>query len=114
MISIIEKLSIRKIPIDTIFFSYSISMIPTWKESIANALENLRTGRSFYIVDFYDQKDLPALFRRILRGWLRQFRVEYPKDFLPFLENLERQKTGKLTVTPLYRRYAFIAKFKKI
>ena len=39
-------------PFDTIFFSYSISMIPTWQESIQNALENLKSGRSFYIVDF--------------------------------------------------------------
>jgi S-adenosylmethionine-diacylgycerolhomoserine-N-methlytransferase len=101
-------------PFDTIFFSYSISMIPTWKESIAIALENLKSGRSFYIVDFYDQKDLPALFRRILKAWLRRFHVEYPKDLLPFLENLERRKKGKLTVTPLYRRYSFNAEFKKI
>ena len=40
---------------DVIFFSFSISMIPTWKESIENALANLTSGRSFYIVDFYDQ-----------------------------------------------------------
>ena len=36
-------------PFDTIYFSYSISMIPTWQESIQNALANLKNGRSFYL-----------------------------------------------------------------
>lgn len=100
-------------PFDTIFFSYSISMIPPWKESIENALKNLKSGRSFYIVDFYDQQDLPAWFRKILQGWLKQFHVKYPTELLPFLKELEKQGRGKLTVTPLYRRYSFIAKFEK-
>ena len=52
-------------PFDTIFFSYSITMIPTWKESIGVALENLSPGRSFYIVDFYDQAGLPGWFWEI-------------------------------------------------
>src|ERR1700755_1622888 len=41
-------------PFDSIYFSYSITMIPTWRESIANALANLKPGRKVYIVDFYD------------------------------------------------------------
>ncbi len=101
-------------PFDTIFFSYSISMIPPWKESIENALKNLKSGRSFYIVDFYDQNDLPGWFRKILQGWLKQFHVKYPEELLPFLQELEKQGIGKLTVTPLYRRYSFVAKFQKI
>jgi len=101
-----------KNPFDAIFFSYSISMIPTWKESIRNALANLTPGKSFYIVDFYDQKDLPAWFQKILTGWLRQFHVEYPKDLPLFLEDLEKRNAGKLTIAPLYRRYSFVAEFK--
>ena len=100
-------------PFDTIYFSYSISMIPTWQESIQNALANLKSGRSFYIVDFYDQRDLPAWFRKILTGWLKQFHVKYPKDLLPFLRNLEKQGLGKLSVTSIYKSYSFIAEFKK-
>lgn len=100
-------------PFDTIYFSYSISMIPTWRESIQNALDNLKSGRSFYIVDFYDQADLPVWFQKILQSWLKQFHVKYPKELLPHLETLEKQGLGKLTVTPLYRKYAFIAEFRK-
>lgn len=100
-------------PFDTIYFSYSISMIPTWRESIQNALKNLKSGRSFYIVDFCDQADLPAWFQKILQSWLRQFHVKYPAELLPYLETLEKQGLGKLKITPLYRRYCFIAEFKK-
>ncbi len=100
-------------PFDTIYFSYSISIIPTWKESIENALANLKSGRSVYIVDFYDQKDLPAWFRRILKSWLKQFHVKYPKELLPHLENLEMQGLGKLSVKSIYKSYAFIAEFQK-
>src|SRR5438034_7347286 len=37
-------------PFDAIFFSYSISMIPPWRESIENALKNLKPGGMLYIV----------------------------------------------------------------
>lgn len=100
-------------PFDTIYFSYSITMIPNWKEAIANALKNLKNGRSFYIVDFYDQRDLSAPFRRILQGWLKIFHVIYPQDLTPHLESLEKNGLGKLSVTSIYKSYAFIAEFKK-
>lgn len=100
-------------PFDAIYFSYSISMIPPWRESIQNALDNLKSKRSFYIVDFYDQADLPAWFQKILQSWLKQFHVKYPQDLLPHLESLEKQGLGRLKVTPLYRKYSFIAEFKK-
>jgi S-adenosylmethionine-diacylgycerolhomoserine-N-methlytransferase len=100
-------------PFDTIYFSYSISMIPPWKESIANALNNLKSGGSFYIVDFYDQKDLPRWFQKMLQGWLKQFHVQFWGDLMPHLESLETQGLGKLAVTSIARRYAFIAKFEK-
>lgn len=100
-------------PFDTIYFSYSISMIPTWRESIANGLKNLKSGRSFYIVDFYDQKQLPKWFQKILKGWLKQFHVQFWGDLMPHLESLQAEGLGKLEIIPLYRRYSFIAKFTK-
>jgi S-adenosylmethionine-diacylgycerolhomoserine-N-methlytransferase len=98
---------------DAIFFSFSISMIPPWKESIENALDNLKSGSSFYIVDFYDQKHLPAWFQKILQIWLKQFHVKYPKDLIPFLKELERNGRGKLSVKSIFKSYSFIAEFKK-
>jgi S-adenosylmethionine-diacylgycerolhomoserine-N-methlytransferase len=98
---------------DAIFFSYAVSIIPPWRESVENALENLKNGRSLFIVDFYDQRDLPEWFQKILQSWLRQFHVKYPEELMPFLQELENKHAGKLTVTPLYRRYSFIAEFRK-
>ncbi|HEY8563610.1 MAG TPA: methyltransferase domain-containing protein [Pyrinomonadaceae bacterium] len=100
-------------PFDACFFSYAVSIIPPWKESIENALRNLKPGKSLYIVDFFDQKNLPVWFQKTLQAWLKQFHVKYPKELVPFLENLERKGIGKLTFTPLYRRYSLLAEFRK-
>lgn len=100
-------------PFDAIFFSYSISMIPTWREAIRNTLQNLKSGRAFYIVDFYDQKDLPPWFRIVLKGWLKQFHVRFWNDLMPHLKNLEAEGLGKLSVESIYKSYAFIARFEK-
>jgi S-adenosylmethionine-diacylgycerolhomoserine-N-methlytransferase len=100
-------------PFDKIFFSYSISMIPPWRESIENVLKNLEPGGEMYIVDFYDQKKLPATFQKLLQGWLKKFHVQFWDDLMPHLASLDAAGLGKLTVTPLFRRYSFIAKFRK-
>ncbi len=101
-------------PFDAIFFSYSISMIPPWRESIENALKNLKSERAIYIVDFYDQSELPAWFRKILQTWLKQFHVKYPKELIPYLEDLEKNGLGKLSVKSIFKSYSFIAEFNKI
>ena len=101
-------------PFDAIYFSYSITMIPTWRESLANALENLKPGHKIYIVDFYDQKDLPAWFQRVLQVWLKQFHVQFWSDLMPHLESLEKEGLIKLDVTSVFKRYSFIAELTKI
>ena len=101
-------------PFDTVFFSYSISMIPTWRESIENALNNLKPSGTLYIVDFYDQKDLPRWFQKFLQGWLRKFHVQFWHELIPYFNSLEQNGLGAFTLTPLYRRYSFIAAFKKL
>lgn len=98
---------------DAVFFSYSISMIPSWKEAIENALKNLKTGKSLYIVDFYTQRNLPEWFRKILQSWLKQFHVKYPEDLIPFLQGLQKKDLGKLSVKSIFRSYSFIAEFEK-
>lgn len=98
---------------DVIFFSYSISMIPPWKSPIDHALKNLNPGGRMFIVDFFDQAELPRFFRHALRLWLDQFHVRFPEDLIPYLQGLERNERGELSVTPLFRRYSFIAEFRK-
>lgn len=100
-------------PFDTIFFSYSITMIPTWEESIAKAMENLSPGRSIYIVDFYDQAGLPSWFRALLKNWLKRFHVQFRAGLMPYLQQMEDGGSGKLQIIPIARRYAFIVHFEK-
>jgi len=99
---------------DAVFFSYAVSIIPPWKESIINALENLKADKTLYIVDFYDQAELPKWFCRLLTVWLKQFHVKYPEELLPFLEDLEKKNTVKLNVEPLYKRYSVLIELLKI
>ena len=92
---------------DKIFFSYSISMIPPWRESIENALRNLKPGGELFIVDFYDQQDLPLPFRRFLKWWLAKFHVKLWPDLIPYLESFKAERN--ITIKPMFRRYSFIA-----
>ena len=101
-------------PFDKIFFSYSISMIPPWRESIDNALANLKPGGELFIVDFFDQADLPSAFRKFLQWWLSKFHVKFWPELMPHLESLERTGSVSLELMPLFRRYAFIARLKKL
>jgi len=97
-------------PFDKIFFSFSISMIPAWREAIENALANLRPGGRLYIVDFSDLLGLPRSFRRSLEWWLGKFGVTYWDGLEPFLRSLpERPNITAAEIRPLFRRYSFIA-----
>ncbi|MBK8151457.1 MAG: class I SAM-dependent methyltransferase [Acidobacteria bacterium] len=98
---------------DNCFFSYAVSIIPPWRESIRNAIENLKPEGKLHIVDFFDQNDLPAWFRTLLQGWLEKFHVRYPEELIPFLETLRDEGSIEFRVDPLYRRYALIVEVTK-
>ncbi len=110
--SFADTFSLHK-PFDAVFFSYSISMIPDCEASLQNALKNLKSGKTLYIVDFYDQRDLSKMFKKILQIWLKQFHVVYPKQLIPFLCELEAKGAGKLTVRSIFKSYALMVEFKK-
>ncbi len=100
-------------PFDALFFSYSLSIIPTWPLALEAGLANLKSGGTLYIVDFWDQGDLPAWFGKMLRGWLKKFHVAHRPELLTQLRAWEEKGLGTLTVQSVARRYAYIAKFQK-
>lgn len=102
----------RSSKFDTIFFSYSISMIPPWRESINNAVANLADKGTLFIVDFYDQAEL-SIFAPMLKWWLSKFHVKHWDGLIPFINSLN-SPTIKADVTPLYRRYSFIASVNRL
>jgi len=98
-------------PFDAIFFSYGLSMIPTWKEALVAALRNLKPGGILYIVDFWDQRELPSWFRALLRKWLQIFGVHFRPELLVHLKELEASVPGALVLQSIAHRYAYIATF---
>lgn len=74
-------------PFDVIFFSYSLSMMPTWPRALEAALANLSPEGRIYIVDFWDQAGMPRLFASLLTRWLALFHVHHRPELLEHLNN---------------------------
>lgn len=100
-------------PLDKIVFSYALSIIPPWRESIDHALALLPPGGEIHIVDFGGMDDQPAWFRKLIFKWLSLFHVYHKPEILDYLKRLEFEKRGALRVTHLYRGYSYIAVFRK-
>jgi len=103
----------RDEPFDTIFFSYCLSMIPTWPGAIDAAMANLRPGGHLLIVDFWDQKDLPGVFAAGLKRWLAMFHVHYRPEVHDAIVDLGTSGRGEVEFESVARRYAYIASIQK-
>lgn len=90
---------------DDIIFSYSLSMIPDWKQSLRAASAALAPGGRIHIVDFGDLQGLAGPARRVLLWWLGLFHVAPRVELLKSLENLTG-KSANFRVLP--GRYAFL------
>lgn len=101
-------------PLDKIMFSYALSIIPPWQESIDHALELLPAGGEIHIVDFDGQEDLPKPVSKFIFWWLKQFHVFHKPEILDYLKRLEVEKKGSLEVHHLYKKYTYRAIFRKL
>jgi S-adenosylmethionine-diacylgycerolhomoserine-N-methlytransferase len=95
----------REEPFDAIVFSYSLSMIPDWKQALRAANRALKPGGQIHVVDFGDLGGAGP-FRALLRGWLTLFHVEPREALLKTLEEKAEAGTAKLRTLP--GRYAFL------
>ena len=96
-------------PLDVLFFSYVLSMIPMWPDALDTALDALRPGGRLYVVDFWDQADLPAAFATLLQRWLALFDVHHRPELLDAFRRLEREGRVSLQIDAVARRYAYRA-----
>ncbi len=103
----------RTEPFDAIFFSYSLSMIPTWQAAIDAAWLNLRPGASLYFVDFWDQARLPGWVRAGLKSWLRSFHVHHRPELLVRLRELAAEQGATFELEEVFGRYAWIGQLTK-
>ena len=92
-------------PFDICVFSYSLSMIPQWKEALRSASGTLSKTGFIHVVDFGDLTGLGSWGRAILLGWLRLFHVAPRAELLQAFEC-----GGKGTLCLLPGRYAFLLK----
>jgi len=100
-------------PFDKIFYSYSLSMIPPWREALDTGLNNLKPNGTLYIVDFSDQRNYPTWFRKVLKRWLDLFGVHYKPELVDYLHTLQEQGKGTLQLEGIGGHYAFLATFTK-
>jgi S-adenosylmethionine-diacylgycerolhomoserine-N-methlytransferase len=89
-------------PFDACLFSYSLSMIPDWKQALTAASQALSPGGRIHVVDFGDLRGL-GIGRNLLLAWLRLFHVA-PR--IELLETFESTQRDNLHVLP--GRYAFL------
>lgn len=94
---------------ERVFFAYSLSMIPEWAAALRMALDVVAPEGRLHVVDFGQQADLPATFRRLLFAWLRRFHV-VPRPEHEAALRAEADRLGAVcATTALYRGYAWSA-----
>ena len=94
---------------DRIFFSYSLSMIPSWSRALEHAVGLLAAGGSLQVVDFGQQEGLPRWFRAALFGWIERFHVAPRADLERVLAGISARSGAAMTFRRLYRGYAWSA-----
>lgn len=98
---------------DRVFISYSLSMIPAWREVLPNAIRCLGDGSMLHIVDFGTFEEYPALFRRLQMAWLARFGVTPIPSFAAELSAIANEHGCKMTIEALYRGYCLLAQLRR-
>jgi len=99
----------ESLPFDRVVFSYALSMIPDWNQSLRAAAAALSETGLVHVVDFGDLEGLGRLGRKALLKWLRLFHVEPRSEILRRLEHSRRENGPEdkdLRIVP--GRYAFL------
>ncbi len=114
----IEPGSIHKI-----VFSYALSMIPPWQESLDHALTLIKpalpatpagpaqVSGSVHIVDFGSQEGLPKWFRAFLFWWLDLFGVHFRPELPVYVRTLS-SKNFKPVITTGLKGYYWLAEIR--
>ena len=80
-------------PVDSVFFSYSLTMMPDWRSALDNAYQMLRPGGTLGVVDFYVSHRDPgvgrvrhsAIARRLWPRWFGHQGVMLNPQHLDYL-----------------------------
>ncbi|MDJ0931364.1 class I SAM-dependent methyltransferase [Breoghania sp.] len=99
---------------DRVFLSYSISMVPPWRQALVCAASVLVPGGRLHVVDFGQQEHLPRFFRTLLFLWLKSFHVTPRADLFQALADIAEDEGGALHTRPLYRGYAWYGEIRAL
>jgi S-adenosylmethionine-diacylgycerolhomoserine-N-methlytransferase len=91
---------------DRVYISYSVSMIPPWRDAVREGFQAVKPGGALHIVDFGQQTGFPALFKRGLQAWLAKFSVSPRDDLEAEMAKVAEAGGGTLAFQHLYRDYA--------
>lgn len=94
---------------DRVIYSYTLSMIPVWREALEAGMARLAPDGRLSVVDFGQQERLPGFFKKLLFWWLAKFHVSPRPELLRELERLSAAYGAELDVSDLYRGYACYA-----
>jgi S-adenosylmethionine-diacylgycerolhomoserine-N-methlytransferase len=94
---------------ERVMISYALSMIPPWREALAQALDVVAPGGTLQIVDFGDCAGLPRPFKAGLGRWLAAFDVSPRGDLADVLEELAAERGMTCEIETWFRGYAILA-----
>jgi len=94
---------------DRIFISYAVSMIPQWRQVVAEAMTRLAPGGELHIADFGDMRGLPRWFGRAMIRWLDWHHVTPRAD----LFTVAAEQGGHSVEKRLHRGFSWIAVIRK-
>lgn len=94
---------------DRIFISYAVSMIPQWRQVMAEAMARLAPGGELHVADFGDMAGLPRWFGRAMTRWLGWHHVMPRADLL----TVAAEQGGRSVEKRLHRGFSWIAVIRK-
>jgi S-adenosylmethionine-diacylgycerolhomoserine-N-methlytransferase len=90
---------------DRVFISYSLSMIPAWRDVLAGVPALLAPGGALHVIDFGSQEGWPRWLRAPLRRWLALFDVTPCDDLDAVLRTIAGPAGLSVETAAFYRGY---------
>ena len=91
---------------DRVVFSYTLSMIPPWRQALAQGLSVTADKGRLMIVDFGAQEGWPVLWRAPFLSWLRRFHVMPRVELSAVSTQLAEAQGRRAVAAMLWRGYA--------
>lgn len=91
---------------DRVFVSYSLSMIPPWREALGHGASLVAAGGSLHVVDFGNGERLPGFFNAGLKAWLARFHVTPREGLEEAMREVAGRRGMQLRFERLYGGYA--------